>query len=716
MTRKTGAASAAMRMLPGFIDRLLRPAPSADLSRLPIGFDLRAVSVAEGLRAALSVAAIAGLSGWMNRPEFLSAALGALLTCMCDVGGPIRRRVPVLLGFAAVGSVTLAAGTLARGAGLGVALTAGLIALFCTAFARVYGQAGMQMGGLLSTVVVLSLDRAHPLGTAVGMGLLFGAGGLWASLLTLAIWRVHPFLPARRRVASAYRALADLVADLRTLIAQDLTDEAAWERHARSHRRGVREAIEAARAEMLEATRAMGPANNRAAQSLIRLEGADQIFGALIALSDLLEQHVAPRATCDRLLRRLRPLLIVLGATVVDDALKLGPVGRSIALLEDDMALLPEGAPERAVFGTIAERLHIAATLAAPDNYLPGGSPDGRRQPLSRRALLPLKANFVWQSLALRHALRAVAVAAPALAYTLTSFNPYAHWLTITIVATMQPYYATTFTRAVERIGGTVLGGLVAALVGLVCRTPLAMTLALFPLCMAAMAVRTASFGLFMAGLTPLLVLLVEVGDTTQNEWMVLGMRAAFTLAGGLLALGGCYLLWPSWEPSRVRREVAAGIAAHGAYAEAELSFLLNETDAAAVDGARRAAGLASNNIEASVSRALLEPGQAARDRLEAALVIDAALRRFAGRISAMQLDPTLCETLPPATWRAWRDWIGGSMRGLAQGQPRLAPRPPLQAGPKAEALQRIARQIELMAAVVDRAVAPDTVGNGAAA
>jgi uncharacterized membrane protein YccC len=695
-----------MTVISGLVGRLLRSAPSADLGRLPIGLDMRALSLAEGLRAALSVAAIVGLSDWFNKPQLVSAALGALLTCLCDVGGPIRRRVPVLLGFAVTGALVTAIVGLARAGGIWMSLPIGLFGLFSMAFVRIYGQAAMQMGGLLSTVLVLALDRPLPgLLAAAHLGLLFFGGGLWACLLTLVIWRMHPFLPARRAVAQAYRALADLVADVRGMVARNVTDEAAWERHARAHRRSVREAIEKARAEMLEVVRTMGAASNRAAQTLIRLETVDQIFGAVIALSELLEQNVAARPACDRLLRRLRPLLIVLGAVVVDDVVKVDPLQRSIASFAQDVEELPETSPERAIFEAIVERLRVAATLATPANFVPGMGLQGQRPPLARRLLEPLQANLSWRSLALRHAVRAAAVAAPALAFTLTWHNPYAHWLTITIVATMQPYYSVTFTRAVERIGGTVLGGVIAALVGLVCNTPLLMTIALFPLCMAALAVRTVSFGLFMAGLTPLIVLLVEFGSPDENPLIVLGLRTLFTLTGGLLALAGCYLLWPSWEPARLRQEVAAGIAAHAGYAETELAFLLNEADAMAVERARREAGVASNNIEASVSRALLEPGNAAQERLEAAMVIDAALRRLAGRLSAMQLDPGLRDAFPQDTWRRWRDWIGTSMRALAEGHARLAPRPSIAPGTRSEALLRIARQIELMAVVVERAV-----------
>jgi uncharacterized membrane protein YccC len=693
--------------------RLTRVAPSADLGRLPIVLNLRAVSIAEGIRAALAVAVIIALSDWLDQPQLLAAALGALLTCMCDTGGPISRRLPGLLRFAFIGAAITFVMGISRAAGFWVAFPVGVAGLFCLAMARIYGQAAQQLGGLGSAVLVLGLDRPLSAAAAGRLGLLFLAGGLWAVLLTMVIWRTHPFLPARRAVGNAYRELSLLVADLRDLIASHTTDEAAWERHARAHRRGVRDAIEAARAEMLDAIRALGPASNRAAQGLIRLEAVDQIFGALIALSEHLEQNVAIRPACDRALRRLRPLLVVLGGVVVDEVVKIAPLRRSVDLLTADVAALPEAAAERGILQSIVERLRIAVTLAVPADYVPGTGLDGQRPPLRQRLLGPLKANLVWHSLALRHALRAITVGAPALAYTLIWFNPYAHWLTITIVVTMQPYFAATFTRALERIGGTVLGGVIAAAVGVFCHTPTAMALALFPLCVLALAIRTVSYGLFMVGLTPLVVLLVEIGEPGQSEWVVAGLRAAFTIAGGLLAVAGCYLLWPSWEPARLREEVVAGISAHGRYAEAELSFLLRETDADTVERARRAAGLSTNNIEASVSRAMLEPGNAAQERLEAAMVIDAALRRFAGRLSAMQLDPGLREAFGAETWRRWRDWIGTSMRALSAGQGRLAARPPLAADPRGEALRRIARQIELMAAVVDRAVGGNAVASG---
>ena len=68
-----------------------------DLARLPIVFNRRAFSLAEGVRAGLSTAVIIAAREWLEFPGLIEAALGALFTCLCDAGGPIRRRVPALL-------------------------------------------------------------------------------------------------------------------------------------------------------------------------------------------------------------------------------------------------------------------------------------------------------------------------------------------------------------------------------------------------------------------------------------------------------------------------------------------------------------------------------------------------------------------------------------------------------------------------------------------
>jgi uncharacterized membrane protein YccC len=687
-----------------------RIAPSLvapDLARLPITRNLRALSLAEGARAGLAVAVMVAASQYLALPALREAALGALLTCLCDPEGPIRRRVPVLLGFTLLGTAVTGSLGLLRGLGPVVALPTGVLALFLASFGRIYGQAPQQLGALLSTVIILSLDRPLPLGEAAELSAAFALGAAWATVLTLAIWRLYPFQSARRAVAEAYHMLAALAADLRKLLYDPATDDVAWEAHARAHRRSVRDSIEVARVIVIDTLRSRGANSPRAMQSLIRLEAADQIFGALIALSDLLE-HAGPeeRRLTNRVLRRVRPLLIVLTRVTRADMPGHHPrIRRAIDAMDAEVAQMPAGNPLRAAADVIVERLRIAYTLSVPANLVPGVDAQGRRLPLRQRLVQPLRANLTWRSPALRHALRSAVVAAPALGFTMVWFTPYDHWLTITIVATMQPFFALTYARALERVAGTALGGFVAAAVGLICTTPMAVAGAMFPLAVVAMAVRAVNFGLFMVALTPLVVLLVESGTPQTSEWRIAVARAGFTVIGGLVAVAAAFTLWPSRGPRQLPGLLKDAIAAHARYADAELGYLLNEIQAPAVEAARRNAGLTSNSLEASVSSALYGPGSAGmRDRLEATLVIDAALRRCAGRLLAMQLDPVLRTTLPPAALRVWRDWVSGSLQLLASGQAALPPRPETTT---VDALNRLARQVELMAGAIRRVSGP---------
>ena len=668
-----------------------------------LAFDLRRASIAEGVRAALSTAAIVALNEWLQWPPMMQAALAALLTCLCDPGGPIRKRLPPILCFGVLGALLTVGCGLLRNGPLYVVVPLMCAGIFCTLFVRVFGQAAQQVGNLLTVVLVLGLIRSIPdAPTALQIGGAFWGGSLWAALLTLVIWRVHPFLPARRAVADAYRALAALAGDLYGILARGGADETGWDAHARAQRRAVREAIERAHDAVLATVRARGPVSARAAQTAIRLEAAEQLFGVLIGLSDVLAARRDPAAdaAAARLLRRLRPVLGLIAHGIETDRIdRLPRLERAAAAIA---AAGAAAAPLHGAAEAIAERLRVVATLAAPEGWALGTPAGEPLQFAVGRVMASIRANLDWQSEVLRHAMRGAVAAAPALAVTLHWPTSYGHWLTIMLVMTMQPHVAVTYARALERVAGTLVGGIAAAALAAVCTTPLAIAVALFPLAVLTFALRPASFALFMACLTPLVVLLSELGRPGESELVIAAMRGLYVLMGSGLAVAFVLLLWPSWEPGRLGRELRTALLAHAVYAEAEIGALLGETPAPAVERARRAAGIASNNLEACLHRALLEPRGAADPKLAAALTVDAALRRMAGRISALQLESG--PRPDPPAWRAWRVWIAEAAHRLADAAGALPPRPqPPQDDPLAEALTRIARQMEIAAGALAR-------------
>ncbi len=677
----------------------LRRRPEADLGRLPMQMDLRAISLAEGARAGLTVAALIVANEWIGSVLLVEAALGALFTCLCDVGGPVRQRVPALLGFGLLAAAATAGFGLLRNLPVPVVVPLAAFALFCTSYARIWGPVAMQVGNLLAVVIIAALTRQLAWAAALPLAAAMLGGSLWALLLTLVIWRLYPYGPARRAVAQCYRALADLAADLRLRLRDD-AGPASWEAHARAHRRAVRDALEAARQATMDAAAGRGSPGLRLAQTLLRLEAADQIFGALIAMADLLEREPDPaaRAAAGRMLRLLRPALLVIATAVVrDDASR---TERLELVVKQIVAATPAGleGPARA----LVERLRVAVTLAEAAGIAQDPPGSAARPGLRARLLDPVRQNLGWDSAILRHAVRAAVVAVPAFAFTLGWPRPYSYWLTIVLVLTLQPYFALTWQRAVERVGGTVLGGLLAAALGFVCTDGLSTAIAFVPLAVLAFAARRVSFGAFIMLLTPMVILLIELARPGTSDFAIAWLRVLYTSAGGLLAVAGCLALWPSWEPDRLAQERAAAIAAHARFAAAVLA----PPPGAAADAARRDAGVASNNLEAAISRALIEPhsGRAARDRLEATMVVDGMLRRLAGRLSAVQLDPARAAAVDSG----WSRWILAALEALRRGM-ALPTRP---AGEAPESVARLARQVDMLDGALRRLDGSDRAGS----
>ncbi len=674
--------------------------PGADPTRLPLGLDMRALSIVEGVRAGLAAALPVAASVWLNQPLLSLAALGALLTCIVDPSGPMRRRLPLLLGFVGAGAILLGGFGLVRNAGIAATLAVALPALFCCGYLRVWGAPAAAFGNLLAVVLLLGTDDAVPVAVALKASALFALGGAWALLLTLALWRVHPYGPARRSVADVWDALAAWVRMLQQLIQDEAQghprDIRAWESQARAGRGAVRAAIERARATLMDTVDTRGPASGPAAQNLMRLEAADQVFAVLIGLSDRLEYGAAEtHAAAAVMLRRLRPLLRVMAdATEREQVSRLPRLDRAIGIMQQDAA----GHLELAGMArAIGERLHVATKLIDPAQYLPGSGTQGDTGlSLRERVAAPAAANWTWASASLRHAVRVALVVTAALGFTLIRHGPYTHWLTITLVLVMQPFFATTWQRTLERVAGTLLGGTVAATLSAVLHTRMHLAGLLPVLGALALAVRQVSYGVYIAVYTPVVILLVEQIRPLEDQTSIALARAGYTVLGGLIAVAANALLWPSWQPAQVARDLATALRAHAAYARAVL--LPTDEDPAR---ARRQAGLASNNLEASLQRAMHEPRRGQRDRLQAVLVADAALRRIAGRLAALSVEasvgPNIAADAPSEPVRLW---VPDALSRVADGATPPA-RPETTVG--SEALERLARQVELLATTLAR-------------
>src|SRR5207248_2154018 len=143
-----------------------------------------------------------------------------------------------------------------------------------------------------------------------------------------------------------------------------------------------------------------------------------------------------------------------------------------------------------------------------------------------------------------------------------------------------------------QRVGGTVMGGIVAALIVHFVGQPLLLGGLLCLLACAGVAVRRINYAAFATLITPVFVLLAEANARGAH---LTRARIFDTLLGGALALAGAVLLWPTRDLERMPSLVAAVLRANQRY----LRAVLGGGGPGGTVAARPAVGLATRAAEA---------------------------------------------------------------------------------------------------------------------
>jgi uncharacterized membrane protein YccC len=658
--------------LPSFVPRSTVPR----LARA----DVPAVALLAGLRAATATVVPILISAVTGQQILIWAALGGWLTSLADTGGAYRTRARSMALFVVGGAVTCVVASLVsdhRWAALVlVALWAGGGGLL-----RVGGDAGAALGTMYAAtfVAALAMPAGDP-GEAWARGGLLAAGGVGAMVLALLLWPVRPYGPAREAAAAAVHALSALARGLRDAFHAALRqprdapgDDGArspFATLARTRHAPVRAALEEARVTIAQ-TRRTRLATSRAAEDLaILVEQIDELFATLVAAEGAVEAvsrapdvDDAVREAFAAVLLRLPETLDGL-ATTIPSGRRAGRRPAALAALDGAVVALwatlepAVGGPATGPFTTgphalLGERVgHAAALLEQVATLIDATADTSAALSAGRDPDTSASLRAVWMPAPVRWARGAGAFVA-AMLQKVASPDPVtrrhalrlavtvaftqllggalhvsrAQWVTTTVLLVLQPYAGATWQRSAARVGGTVLGGVVAALLAAVVRDQLALAAVMFVLAVAAVAVRRIDYALFTFFLTPLFVLLAE---PALGDWRLAGVRILDTLLGGVLAIAASRLLWPAFESEgiaatlsglldRVREAFdasagAAGLRPDGASASSHAR-------------ARRRMGLAANLADAALERWLAEPRPQGYDA-EALLTVLAEVRR----------------------------------------------------------------------------------------
>ncbi|MFI6350826.1 FUSC family protein [Streptomyces sp. NPDC050560] len=286
-----------------------------------------------------------------------------------------------------------------------------------------------------------------------------------------------------------------------------------------------------------------------------------------------------------------------------------------------------------------------------------GGGPGRPARPRSRPGLLALPRAAVRGirgragpgSPVRRHAVRVSVVAA--VGYVLGAALPLGHgyWAPLAAVMVMRPDFTQTYSRAVARLGGTLVGVVLATVVVRLASPgeATAAALAVLSAGMMYLLLRTGQFAV-QACIAAYVVFLLGMGG---EEWtQTVPERVLLTLLGGVLAMVA-YALYPDWETPRLRAGLADWLRTNGRYAAAVLARYAGSGDEQAVRDALLLTRDARIAWREALQRAAGEPVRGRGLSVAAADAANRAMGEF-GR-AAMLLEAHLPEherTAPDAS------------------------------------------------------------------
>ncbi|MBO9537770.1 MAG: FUSC family protein [Herbaspirillum sp.] len=581
----------------------------ARLERWQADFPLRNASLSEGLRAACGASAMLLLGEWLGNPLFSWAAIGAFLTCLADSAGSNRERLASMGGFALASTLGgMFAATVA-----GWSVEAGLLAIMACAgvagFSRIYGAAAglvlMLAAGVSAImadtpVVLWPLSQSHVL--------IYFGGCLWAMLLGLTVWRIHPFAPARKAVARVYGALAELAAlaaasdnghdPAQSAHAAELA--ARTRRHARVDIANARRALDAVAGERTESRRLYE-------NLLVRLARAGELLDCITVLADLRLTHYQDPAAGRRTARVLAGMAQLLQgmqmAMAAGDRIEAADDARIMLRLRQLVARLPSGAGRvlQLVEAPLAAGavdpagLKQAARVAGEDGYGTLRLLLHRLCALWRKAALHANA----RSAEMHHAWRCAAAAGATYLVVHLLELPFGYWATMATMLVMQPTIADSWARSMERAVGSIVGGVLALALCLVVHSPLALAVLVFPLTVLTMALRPVSYGLYATFLTPVFVLVADVAVDPAQQLANAALRAGNNVIGAAVAVLASYLFWPRRQTVDLRAQLLRMVQLNLAYLADATCVGHGSADVARMHARRRDACVA--NVEAGL-------------------------------------------------------------------------------------------------------------------
>jgi Fusaric acid resistance protein-like/FUSC-like inner membrane protein yccS len=605
-------------------------------------------TAARGTLATLVPLIVLSLLG-VNAEVAHFAVIGGLHASMVDVGGAYRNRLVTMIGFGLLAPILMLWGMQLNTQWLAAGLMMLVIGL-AGGVLRALGPGGVPFGlnSAIAFLIGLSIP-ANSLAPQFARAAAYGGGVIWTIVVALAFWQLRPYRRIEQELAGVWQALAALVAAARPDYGTHRT-VIARRRHERlivKHHGAIRDALERARAALGE-MRADEPGTDPAlGQLLVLIRAASRIGTAVLTLDGIedpaLVRHGAARAILTDAVAEIEKGCRAIAKFLLDHGgeLDFKPArDRLSGLASLAERARADGSEETArileaqVIAIAQAVRHGDAAAEAVESLMdrPHRGPRLTRLSLAgigpAEALATIRAQLTPQSAIFRHAMRVAIVAAIGAATSVWFGLRHGLWLPMAALVILQPDYGATFSRALERAGGTVAGALLAGILLVTLHGTPMFDVAIGLLLFATFALLRRRYSWGITFLTPLIILLLGVSG--PHPWADVIDRIADTLAGAGLAIVAGYVLWPLWQREALAPRLAQAIVAEKTYAAAVLVALVEKHDPGArLPELQRQAEIAAANADAAFQRMLAEPRRQ-RGRIPLAFALTTYIQRLA--------------------------------------------------------------------------------------
>jgi len=256
-----------------------------------------------GLRAAIALCTPLVIGDLAGFPILGWAALGGFEATLADTGGPYRSRLAGLATLSIGGAAGLFLGCIA-GRSVIWALPVTIAFCFFWSYLAVLGQP-FSSAGLLVQVIFICGIGAAPVAwhTALGWSIALFFGGVWTAVLSLLLWPLDAYRPARLAVADCYNELASFLGSVYDLATREQTTHrkptpALWHRLAQHHQFRIRRVVEQGWQTIANVQAEHQADSTVARQLVVLLEHADLLIANTVSLAEHLESQASGESSC----------------------------------------------------------------------------------------------------------------------------------------------------------------------------------------------------------------------------------------------------------------------------------------------------------------------------------------------------------------------------------------------------------------------------------